>query len=224
MRNKAVDIEGIRAKYKLSDTEDEKVNEPEPEARNEQFLEFVECDEDKEAKTLPGPTSVTHDSQTVSASLILEDSAKSLKEPVKRVEKRQTRSKHSVKLLSPKLLNPTTKVIRNLSRINLFSCDLCPHRSSTKRSIERHIQQIHIDRKGSRTAFQCETCLKTFSKKTILQSHAKIHMIDRPTFECPECGKLLSSPTAVSNHIKWMHKDKRDFKCSTCSKVFATVS
>lgn len=216
MRNKAIDIESIRAKYKVSDDELETEHE---QPSNEQFIEIIEYDVDEEVQSVrqqPSPTVVTPTENLSTSTEPVEPRAELV---------RQTRSnKNSVEASSPKLLDTTTKVIRNLSRIDLFSCDLCRHKSSTKVSIERHIKQIHMKHKGSTTSFQCEICCKAFSKKSILQSHEKIHMIDRPTFECQHCGKLLSSPTAVSNHIKWLHKDRRDYKCSTCSKVFATVS
>lgn len=178
MKNKAVDIPGIRSKYKLDQ------EPPEPPVND-----FIQAVEDFE---VPYEPSAVIPPVTQPPTL-------------------------------PKLLNPTIHPkIFNTTRLPLFKCDLCPHTSSTKSSIDRHMMQIHL--KVSSNAFECKTCSKTFAKKIILQNHEKIHMNQRPVFACEQCGKVLSSQTAVANHVKWIHKAIREFKCGSCEKMFATVS
>lgn len=122
---------------------------------------------------------------------------------------------------TPKLLNPTIlPKIESKLRLELLTCDLCSHTTSTKTSLEKHME-IHIMNKK---IFECQICHKKFAKKLILVNHEMTHKSsgDRKTFQCKECGKHLSNKSAVNSHMKWHHSEK-EFKCHVCSKDFATV-
>lgn len=122
----------------------------------------------------------------------------------------------------PKLLNPTIlPKIENKLRLKILTCDLCSHTTSTKNSLEKHME-IHI---RNEKLYECQICHKKFAKKPVLMNHELTHKLsaERKTFQCKECGKHLSSQTALSTHIKW-HHEEREFKCQICNKDFATVS
>lgn len=106
----------------------------------------------------------------------------------------------------------------------LFLCDLCPHRTTTKLSITRHMKQIHLSRS---LAFECKTCLKTFARRNVLTAHQRVHLPDdeKPFKLCDICDLKLSSTTALQNHLRTHHHTKNKlFHCSICKKEFSTVS
>jgi uncharacterized Zn-finger protein len=37
--------------------------------------------------------------------------------------------------------------------------------------------------------FKCDRCEKSFTQKTNLVFHMRVHSASRPTYECPLCGK-----------------------------------
>ena len=47
---------------------------------------------------------------------------------------------------------------------------------------------------------QCTVCDKTFSEKSNLASHLKIHAIARETFTCDVCGKSLATKPSLVSH------------------------
>lgn len=121
-----------------------------------------------------------------------------------------------------RILNPTLPPkIENKIRLDLLTCDLCGHKTSTINLMSRHIE-LHIDNKK---LFECSECHKRFTTKRLLEDHKAIHTssLERKKYECRDCGKFLSSQTAVNNHMKWFHMN-RQFSCATCQKKFATVS
>lgn len=201
MRNKSIDVAGLREKHNLLDDsgDDFEVSACE----SQQFITVIEHIVEEETPpevAIPMEPNKIEESRLAEKDIVIEKTT-----------------------AAPKLLNPTIhpKII-NLNRMELLKCDLCSNTTSTKLSMNRHMKQVHM--KKSSKSFACKTCSKTFAKKIVLRTHEKIHLEQRPTFECPHCGKCLSSQTAVSNHIKWLHKENREFSCENCSKMFATVS
>lgn len=222
MRNKAVDVDSVRLKHGLIDAGGEKQTEV-TQDRQEYFEHVIE-------EVLPEAPITDAPDQQLRLDRV-EVKSKQISHKQEKVADQKTRisrrtfKKETIAPLPkprPKLLNPTIHPkISNINRLELFNCDRCLHNCSTKTAMERHMKQIHL--KPSSTSFRCETCLKTFAKKIILQNHEKVHMTHRPTYECQICKKVLSSQTAVSNHMQWIHKKNREFKCRFCSKMFATV-
>lgn len=205
-RNKStVDLAVVRRKYKL----DEEQQVPEASvAETQQFIEIIEAYDDEPKAESPKQR----------RAVVVSRSKPSPLNAIK-LESIEEIPKISVKPL--KILNPTIhSKITNVNRKERFSCDKCSHTTSTKLSIERHMQ-LHLQ--PSSNLFSCSTCQKTFAKRNILKAHEKIHLIQRPTFDCPQCDKTLSSKTAVANHIRWLHKVKREFECEKCHNMFATV-
>jgi hypothetical protein len=83
----------------------------------------------------------------------------------------------------------------------------------------------------TRKLFTCQSCQKSFSKKTNLQRHMESHsksLQERKGRICPECSKLFTKE-GLTEHLRLVHKigsPINTIKCSftNCSKYFPSKS
>lgn len=88
--------------------------------------------------------------------------------------------------------------------------------------------------------FVCDTCLKRFKTKRILDQHKKNHLGLKFLCEEENCGKIFSQCGKLSFHIKHTHKRQittsekegtefheddsaKPFTCEICMKIYSTV-
>jgi len=75
-------------------------------------------------------------------------------------------------------------------------CKYCGKRSSTKSSLNEHLQ-THIDV----NRFTCEVCNKEFSYQFMLRNHSRIHTGEKP-YECQWCNKKFTCKLYLKQHAK----------------------
>lgn len=74
---------------------------------------------------------------------------------------------------------------------------------------------------------QCELCYKTFTRRSSLKEHLKLHTNDRDdhsTIRCvvEGCPKIFTSSKNMRTHVRVIHEGSRPFKCNIdgCGKTF----
>lgn len=78
-------------------------------------------------------------------------------------------------------------------------------------SHRKHTENLHL---GTDTEFECETCGKKCSTKTILQRHiSSVHLKERD-FKCDICTFGRGLPTQVNS----VHLGIKKYACTTCGR------
>ncbi|XP_069063528.1 gastrula zinc finger protein XlCGF57.1-like [Pleurodeles waltl] len=89
--------------------------------------------------------------------------------------------------------------------LDVFQCmKNITHKYSLKQASDRH--------------FSCSDCEKSFSQKTFLLQHQRIHTEMR-TFPCSECDRSFSLKKELHYHQR-LHKGVRPYSCTLCEKSF----
>ncbi|XP_072390151.1 uncharacterized protein [Diabrotica undecimpunctata] len=72
---------------------------------------------------------------------------------------------------------------------------------------------------NSSKSFQCNVCEKSFSYKGLLNGHMKIHLGYKP-FACTMCPKTFIKRNDLTRHT-YTHTKERNFRCEICYQTFA---
>jgi len=104
---------------------------------------------------------------------------------------------------------------------------VCPHCAnifSKKCTLNRHIEQVHLNIQIHKPA-TCPQCNKVFSKKGHLDRHIKIIHKGIKDFSdpCPYCGKVFTTRASLEPHIAMVHEGVRK-KCEICNKVLSDLN
>ncbi|XP_050435134.1 zinc finger protein 83-like isoform X6 [Adelges cooleyi] len=134
---------------------------------------------------------------------------------------------------------------KNIYKIRRFDCNMCQRRFTTKSNIIRHIAKSHsstsiekktpqknkVNHRNSKIKgntrnkdglFNCGICLKTFSLKSSLRRHWRVHTGEKP-FKCDICEKTFGRQHHLKIH-KRTHTVEKPFKCDVCQKAFCDQS
>ena len=84
-------------------------------------------------------------------------------------------------------------------------CFVCGYRFGSAEALGEHNESVH-------SIFTCLCCFKTFTSRSNLERHSRLHTGHRP-YACQVCGKTFSRKDHLSNHAT-----KHAYKCGTCTR------
>ncbi|XP_050439590.1 zinc finger protein 888-like [Adelges cooleyi] len=129
---------------------------------------------------------------------------------------------------------------KNIHKLRRFDCNICQRRFITKSNIIRHIAKSHsstsiekkapqknkVNHRNSRIKkytqnkdglFNCGICVKTFSSKSNLRRHWRIHTGEKP-YKCDDCIKRFGQISHLKIHER-IHTGEKPYKCVVCEKT-----
>ena len=123
------------------------------------------------------------------------------------------------------------------AKVMPFLCSHCGKGYKYRQGLRAHVKASHEN------GYICYFCDKTFSNKTLLDSHLNGHNLEKPhtceycgksyqsrnslsehkcrtqNHQCKECGKLFHTGRALRQHML-SHDDKAQYACPHCVKNF----
>ncbi|KAL1448842.1 hypothetical protein WDU94_000097 [Cyamophila willieti] len=108
-----------------------------------------------------------------------------------------------------------SKVDKTLDSFNkLYVCHFCEKIFLRRKHIIKHLK-IHERRK-----FSCKFCHKKFSSMATVHNHRQQkHRILAEPIVCEECGQSFTQKTSLNKHMK-IHLNIRDYQCYFCAQTF----
>ncbi|GBM01868.1 Zinc finger protein 112 [Araneus ventricosus] len=81
---------------------------------------------------------------------------------------------------------------------------------------------LHYRIHTEKTPFVCEVCSRTFSQKSHLNVHYRVHTKEKP-YGCKLCSQAFSEKSALNVHYH-IHTKETPFVCEVCSRTFSQKS
>ena len=94
---------------------------------------------------------------------------------------------------------------------HMFSCTLLDGNSQNKR---RNFMYVYSEQRP----FKCDSCDKSFCKKTDLARHIKLHSADKPHV-CDTCDKAFRHKYDLNRHYK-VHTGEKSYSCDMCKRAY----
>ena len=123
--------------------------------------------------------------------------------------------------------------------IDVFSCKFCYKKVSSKKSLKRHMQIVHVHSEPSKslpeptfrrtltkgividTSFHCHLCPANprFNFRRDLNHHLKVTHGENVQKQCTHCDKQFDTTSMLERHV--LIHSKTRFDCKECSKTFS---
>ena len=101
-----------------------------------------------------------------------------------------------------------------------FCCDSCDKTYKHKRSLVRHIKNIHDKDIKARDKLQSPISMKTPS----LKEHPKVDRTNKGDFCCDPCKKTYKYKSNLDKHNKLVHEREQGTGCEHCNLTFKELS
>ena len=100
-----------------------------------------------------------------------------------------------------------------------FSCEHCGLCFKQPGQVQRHVLRRHS---GGARPHMCDTCGRTFTVKSDLKDHERIHTGERAHM-CDQCGRRFRTRGILRVHER-QHTGAMPFSCAYCARRFAQLS
>jgi hypothetical protein len=103
-----------------------------------------------------------------------------------------------------------------------FACDVdgCDRRYSAKGSVQAHKRHDH---EQTTPMYQCEHCVRAFTRAAHLRMHRLVHTGERP-YACTSCTRRFQRNGHLRDHYRAAHTLDRPHVCTHCRRTFPTSS
>lgn len=122
-------------------------------------------------------------------------------------------------------------------------CDICGDRFNGLPLLKKHVLKMHKQGKPKNLPFTpdlqkflpinlvhfgadakkygCKYCEKSFTLKSNLERHMRMHTEVQKGFICEKCGTEYFSSQALKDHCNQAHVEMKPFECNFCKKRFS---